>query len=221
MSGKKLAMVVLVPFLALAAIGYWLTRLEPAAPQPASSPPGAEEARGVPSARSLFGKHGPKTGPAPSTGAEPVPSRAPLAVPAAAPSRTPVTDGLTQALLDARPKPIAPAASATPEPTGSVDKEAVRSAVKAVTPLVRQCFEDAAKRYPGPHKVKLSFTIQGQGLTGYLKDGEVAESTIHDPFLEGCFLEAMADAKFPPPHGGGTVKITYPFSFTPDEDAGP
>jgi hypothetical protein len=213
-TGKTLALIVVVPFLLMAGIGYWLTQVDaPAAPPPA--PPAAP----IASARTLFGK-GAKEAVAPGAAGQLAPPNAVRLAPASEPSRTPLTDSLTRALADARPTATVTPGE-PPEPQGAVSKEDVRAAIDAVKPLVKQCFEDAAARNPGPQKVTLSFTIQGQGLTGYLKDGEVSESTIQDPFLQACFLEAVADAKFPPPHGGGVVKITYPFRFQPAEDAGP
>lgn len=221
MTGKTLALIVVVPFLLLAGIGYWLTQLD--APVAAPSTPAAPALPAAPiaSARTLFGKGAKDAAPPsallPGPGARAnLPGPAPVAVP----SRTPLTDQLTQALRDVRPDPVVTPGEPPPS-QGAVSKEDVRAAIDAVKPLVKQCFEDAAARNPGPQKVTLSFTIQGQGLTGYLKDGEVSESTIQDPFLQACFLEAVADAKFPPPHGGGIVKITYPFRFEPAADAGP
>ncbi|MDQ3262108.1 MAG: AgmX/PglI C-terminal domain-containing protein [Myxococcota bacterium] len=112
----------------------------------------------------------------------------------------------------------------TPPPSEDlpqVSKEEIREAIQAVTPLVARCFNDAAVRNPGDQKVKLKFTIQGQGLSGHFQDGEVVESTIVDPWVQACFLEALTDADFPAPSGGGTVTVTYPFSFVDAKDAGP
>jgi hypothetical protein len=101
-----------------------------------------------------------------------------------------------------------------------VDKEEIRQAVRTVVPLIRQCFQDVAARYPGPQSVTLKFTIEGQGLTGHFRDGEVVDTTIQDPFALACFLDSLLDVRFPPPRGGGRVTITYPFRFEPRPDAG-
>jgi hypothetical protein len=101
-----------------------------------------------------------------------------------------------------------------------VDKEDIRRAIQTVVPLIRQCFLDVAERYPGPQTVKLKFTIEGQGLTGHFRDGEVVDSSIQDPFALACFLDSLLDVRFPPPRGGGKVTITYPFTFQPGGDAG-
>jgi hypothetical protein len=104
--------------------------------------------------------------------------------------------------------------------TGTVEKEEVRRAIATVVPLIRQCFLDTVERYPGTQSVTLKFTIEGQGLTGHFRDGEVVESTIRDPFALACFVDSLLDVRFPPPSGGGRVTITYPFRFVPRTDAG-
>jgi hypothetical protein len=101
-----------------------------------------------------------------------------------------------------------------------VDKEDVRRAIQTVVPLIRQCFQDVAAQYPGTHTVRLKFTIEGQGLTGHFRDGEVVDSTIQDPFALACFLDSLLDVRFPAPRGGGRVTIIYPFHFQPGTDAG-
>ncbi|MBI3186002.1 MAG: AgmX/PglI C-terminal domain-containing protein [Myxococcales bacterium] len=128
-------------------------------------------------------------------------------------TKTPVTDALTRALIDAR-EDAAPSKAAGGRP--SVEKEEARAAVRAVEPMVRQCFFEVAGRYPGRQRVTLAFTIAGQGPNGSLEGGEVLESTVKDPTLEACFLEALADARFPAPQSGGRLRVDYPFSFEPD-----
>lgn len=107
-----------------------------------------------------------------------------------------------------------------PEDAPEVRKEDIRAAIESVTPLIKQCFLDAAQRNAGNQKVVLKFTIVGQGTSGFFQDGEVEESTIPDPWVQACFLEALTDARFPAPSGGGTVTVTYPFAFTDTRDAG-
>ncbi len=147
--------------------------------------------------------------------------------PAAPPAGTPIVPGVNSPLPPEQwPERIRPTERTvvTPPPAEDlpqVSKEEIREAIKAVTPLVARCFNDAAVRNPGDQKVRLKFTIQGQGLSGHFKDGEVVESTIADPWVQACFLEALVDADFPAPSGGGTVTVTYPFSFVDAKDAGP
>jgi hypothetical protein len=104
--------------------------------------------------------------------------------------------------------------------TGPVDREEIRQAISAVVPLIRQCFQDIAERYPGNQSVTLKFTLEGQGPTGHFRNGEVAESTIQDPHAQACFLDSLLDVRFPAPRGGGRVTLSYPFRFVPKPDAG-
>ncbi len=218
MTGRSILLWVLIPFLGLCALALWFTR--PASPQaPAET---REERASVPSVP-------------PSSPAVPRPggsASAPTAVapaipnePSATPPPQPRTFGEGATLPSRSPPPppvsipeAAPRQEASEDPP--VDKEDIRRAIQTVVPLIRQCFLDVAERHPGPQTVKLKFTIEGQGLTGHFRDGEVVDSSIQDPFALACFLDSLLDVRFPAPRGGGKVTITYPFTFQPGGDAG-
>lgn len=188
----RLAVVVVAAFLALLAVGYWLT-------EPAAS------------------TEGPADGPAPAL--RPAPS-----------SKSPPPDGglprltvgerIAVALAAERARATAPPAPLTaPAAEGARADEDVRRAIQAVRPLVDQCFQDAASRYPGPQRVTLSFSVARRGDSGALQEGQVVATSIQDPWLEACFLDAIADARPPAPNGVASVRITYPFQYQPS-DAG-
>ncbi len=99
-------------------------------------------------------------------------------------------------------------------PTGMVDKERIRTAIKSVKPLVKQCFHDVQQRYPPPQKVVLSFTLRGSELA----DGKLVESTIADPMVEACVLDSLLDARLTAPDDAEAITLTYPFRF--EQDAG-
>lgn len=219
MTGRSILLWVLIPFLGLCALALWFTR--PAPSQDAAET--REEQASVPSVP-------------PSSPAVPRPggsASAPTAVAPAAPNDPPPAtpppqprtfgEGATLPSRSPPPPPVsipeaAPRQEASEAPP--VDKEDIRRAIQTVVPLIRQCFLDVAERYPGPQTVKLKFTIEGQGLTGHFRDGEVVDSSIQDPFALACFLDSLLDVRFPPPRGGGKVTITYPFTFQPGGDAG-
>lgn len=217
MPGRSVLFWVLLPFVGLCALALWLTR--PSAPAPVapveqpSLPPVATAPPPVlpqPSVRA-------PTPPAPA-----VPSSERPVPPPPAPAARTFGEGST---LPSRSPPSPPITIPEAEPreeasSGTVDKEDVRRAIQTVIPLIRECFQDVAERFPGPHTVKLKFTIEGQGLTGHFRDGEVVDSTIQDPFALACFLDSLLDVRFPAPRGGGKVTITYPFHFQPGGDAG-
>ncbi len=220
MPGRSILLWVLIPFLGLCALALWFTR--PGAPQ---APAGAREEPAPPTA-SPSSPAAPRPGgspPAP-TAVAPAPPSPGAPPPEAAPPPAPTFgEGST---LPSRSPPPSPGTipEATPQTAASeltpVDKEDIRRAIQTVVPLIRQCFEDVAERNPGPQTVKLKFTIEGQGLTGHFRDGEVVDSSIQDPFALACFLDSLVDVRFPAPRGGGRVTITYPFHFQPGGDAG-
>ncbi|NPC83705.1 energy transducer TonB, partial [Pyxidicoccus fallax] len=104
--------------------------------------------------------------------------------------------------------------------TGRIHPEDVRVAIQAVTPLVQQCFEDAAQRNRGPQTVRLRFTVEPRGEDGQMSGGELLESTIPDPMVQACVLDSLLDARFPAPPGGGKATVVYPFQFRAPGDAG-
>ena len=212
MSGRSIVLGVLVPFVCLCALALWLTRPVPTPPTPVR----AEESV-------------PTLAPAPAPG-EPQPPPPTAVQPSApsprnsAPPHSPRTfgEGSTLPSRSAPPPPITiPEAEPREEAlSGTVDKEEVRQAIQRVVPLMRQCFQDVAERFPGSQSVTLKFTLEGQGPTGHFRDGEVVETTIQDPFTLACFLDSLLDIHFPAPRGGGRVTITYPFRFEHGADAG-
>ncbi|RKH44904.1 hypothetical protein D7X96_11050 [Corallococcus interemptor] len=105
--------------------------------------------------------------------------------------------------------------------SGRIDPEDLRLAVQAVTPLVQQCFQDAAQRNRGAQEVKLRFTVEGEGSEGKMNRGVLVSSTIPDPMVQACVLDSLLDARFPAPRLGGSATVLYPFRFTVPGDAGP
>jgi hypothetical protein len=133
------------------------------------------------------------------------------------PSRTPPV---------ARPPPAEQPRAATPPPPpedepledpppGTWSKEEVRVALRALQPLVRECLADASVRHPGAQDVKLRFTLEASGERGHFERAEVVESTLGDPFVHACLLDALADTQFSAPPGRAPLTLTQPFHFRP------
>jgi hypothetical protein len=99
-------------------------------------------------------------------------------------------------------------------PVGTVDKAHIRRAITAVRPLLAQCLEDVRDRYPPPQKVVLKFTLDG----GRFSEGRLVRSSIADPFVEGCVLDSLLDARFTASADDEALTLTYPFRF--EQDAG-
>lgn len=59
------------------------------------------------------------------------------------------------------------------------------------------------------------------GPTGEVVSLTIASDTTNDSVLTACVRDVMKDARFPPPVGGGTVNVTYPFAFKPEASRSP
>jgi hypothetical protein len=187
--------------LALSALlSYWLTRPIHVAPPPAEPPADAEPS-------------------APADASPPHAAPPPVVPPPAFPSpqsAAPVLPGPGPG--DARR--VVDATPVIESMTGRIDSGDVHRAIQAVTPLVQQCFEDAAQRNRGPQVVRLRFTVEGRDGAGQLGGGELLESTIPDPMVQACVVDSLLDARFPPPPDGGKATVVYPFEFRAPPEAG-
>ncbi|HZI03203.1 MAG TPA: AgmX/PglI C-terminal domain-containing protein [Archangium sp.] len=124
----------------------------------------------------------------------------------------------------ATPPPPAPPLVEEPRlelPPGTWSEQEVRVALQSVQPLVRTCLLDASVRHPGPQTVKLRFTLEARGERGRFQDSEVVESTVRDPFVLACLLDAFADTQFSAPPGKAPLTLTHPFHFRPGKRGAP
>lgn len=102
------------------------------------------------------------------------------------------------------------------EPVGTLTKEAIQAAIKAVVPRVKACFEKGLEKEPDlAGRVIVQFDIEAEDGEGVVTRGEVPESETFSPFFDACVLEKVAGAQFPAPEGGGKVTVRYPFQFDP------
>ena len=124
----------------------------------------------------------------------------------------------------AAPLPPAPPPEDEPVlelPPGTWNEQEVRVALQSVQPLVRTCLLDASVRHPGPQTVRLRFTLEARGERGSFQDSEVVESTVQDPFVLACLLDAFADTQFSAPPGKAPLTLTHPFHFRPGKRGAP
>ncbi|MBI1947147.1 MAG: AgmX/PglI C-terminal domain-containing protein [Deltaproteobacteria bacterium] len=106
-----------------------------------------------------------------------------------------------------------------PEPTGSLDKEAIRTAIRAIQPKIAECYESALAHDPDLiGRITVDFTIEAVDGGGGVTAGEVNGTDMNAPFFEACVLKQVVDVPFPAPAGGGVVKVTYPFNFSNGAD---
>jgi hypothetical protein len=191
MSGRAVFLWVVIPFVALSALALWLTRDTPAVAVSGPASPSPEGRVDTPSSP---------------------------AAPAVPPSRPTVAEPREAE----PPRPPPPEEEPLPEPPpGTWEKEEVRVALKAVQPLVRGCLQDAQGRHRGPQTVKLRFTLEANGERGGFGSPEVVESTVQDPFVHACLVDALADTQFSAPPGKAPLTLTHPFQFRPGKGGGP
>lgn len=129
--------------------------------------------------------------------------------------------GAPQALREAlgrkltlKGRPALPAAATGGGAT--LDKEAIRGAIKEIQPLVRACYEQGLRQEPAlGGDATLSFTIVAKDGRGLVREAEFVEerSSMANVLVQACMLDALSKASFPVPQGDGETRVTYPFRF--------
>ena len=77
----------------------------------------------------------------------------------------------------------------------------------------RYCYQRRLAQRPDMSgKVAITFTIAGDGS---VSAASVSRSALSDPEVESCMVGRFLRLKFPAPNGGGIVRVTYPFIFSP------
>lgn len=141
--------------------------------------------------------------------------------------------------LDAAPLDAGGAATSDPGPTGSrgrvleddgerrsgaapggtLDKDDIQAAIRAVKPAIAKCYEGALAHDPDlTGQVVVEFTIEAVDGGGGVTAGEVSQTDMNAPFFEACVLKEVVGVPFPVPEGGGVVKVSYPFRFDSHAD---
>jgi TonB family protein len=101
---------------------------------------------------------------------------------------------------------------------GSLDKEIIRRIIRRHINEVKYCYEQELVRKPElGGRVAVQFTI---AATGQVVASVLSQSTMGNPRVENCVVQAVRRWEFPKPLGGGIVIVTYPFNFTPAGGAG-
>jgi TonB family protein len=96
---------------------------------------------------------------------------------------------------------------------GSLDKEIIRRIIRRHINEVKYCYEqELTKKADLGGRVAVQFTISG---TGSVMSSVLQQSTMGNPKVENCVVQAVRRWEFPKPQGGGIVIVTYPFTFSP------
>ncbi len=100
---------------------------------------------------------------------------------------------------------------------GALDREIIRRIVRQHLNEIRYCYNRGLTRNPNlAGKVTVNFVIDGEGK---VVNSNVLATTLSDPQVGTCVAKRALRWKFPDPRGGGTVRVTYPFVFAPNENA--
>ncbi len=96
---------------------------------------------------------------------------------------------------------------------GSIDKEAVRRAIRSALPAFKRCFEreySLDTKLEG--KVFITWEIHERGVA---KNAKIVKekSTINNSIVEECVRAQVMDLKYPEPPAGTLADISYPFVF--------
>lgn len=96
---------------------------------------------------------------------------------------------------------------------GNLDKEIVRRIIRAHMNEVKFCYEQELSRkadLAGRISVQFSISPMGQVIASAMQS-----TTMGNPRVESCVVNAVKRWAFPKPQGGGLVMVLYPFSFAP------
>lgn len=108
--------------------------------------------------------------------------------------------------------------SSQPELPDPLDRGYVRDAVKAIVPLLSECYARALERRPEiAGTVVVNFTIVGEPNAGGLIGDSVINPTgtsIDDALMRECVQETMYAIQIDPPKHGGQIEVEYPFAFS-------
>lgn len=186
-SNQAVLFAIVVPFVALCALGLWWTTRPSTPPalapeQPAERSVGAEETRRSPSA------------PAPR------PSRPPerAAPPAPPPSRS----------ADALPHVVLFESSAL-TPSQRADAEA---ALAVLQPVLHQCFADDGGRFRGEPHLEVRFVLSpAQPLA---QRPQLEGAPLADPLLAACLEDVFAEVRLPSPRSEAAFEVAASLRFS-------
>ena len=125
--------------------------------------------------------------------------------PASAPVLTP-----DHALGSLRGNQIGEPASA-PVLTGSQTKDEIRVVMQRNQVRYGDCYERELLKTPSlAGTIVMEFVVRADGAVA---SASVASTTIGSPAVEQCIADAVKQLVFPPPRGGGILKVSYPLVF--------
>lgn len=106
--------------------------------------------------------------------------------------------------------PMVPEPAAKPRATTCLDPEIIRRAIRQHRVEIGRCYERQLRRTP-----KLAGTATAMFVVR--ADGRVAPPAVRGMTAElgACIARALQGMRFPRIPGGGTITVSYPFTFSP------
>jgi hypothetical protein len=99
---------------------------------------------------------------------------------------------------------------------GSLDKDDIRRIVRGHISEIRVCYEAQMGPPPYPRgRVSTRFAI---AASGRVESSCIADSTVKNPRIDRCIVDAILKWEFPRPIGGRWVLVEYPFRLIPGDD---
>ncbi len=96
---------------------------------------------------------------------------------------------------------------------GGLDREVIARIVRRHQNEIRFCYERELQRDPNLHgRVAVQWVIDG---TGAVVRATIQDTTMGNSNVENCILTRVRRWRFPEPRGGGIVRVTYPWIFSP------
>ena len=103
-----------------------------------------------------------------------------------------------------------------------IDKDGIQGAVRSAIPEIRECYEAWLNLNPSLQgKLTVSFKIESSednDASATVVDAKVKEGGVGNQFLDGCVVASLGSLQFDPPADGGTMNVTYPFTFKSADD---
>jgi len=116
------------------------------------------------------------------------------------------------------PRPPSLPAAATLDPDHPEDmKSVIRSTMREAIPLLADCYTQAIPQIPDDEtKVAAKITLISDPDVGTIVDAHQISDDQGRPLLasfDDCLRNTMQQLALPPIAGGGTIDVTYPFTF--------
>ncbi len=99
---------------------------------------------------------------------------------------------------------------------GSLDATVISEYINRAMPMYLSCYKDGVKEAKTSlaGKLEIKFLIGGDGKVA---KASVSNTTLNNATIEGCVVDAIKGLQFPEPASHGSVDVTYPFSFGPEQ----